>query len=72
MDKGIGVIQGVVMMQFTMIFLKLLDFVTWSWFWVLTPVWLSGILMIIGGTLLFFLTDKVVDYIKDKFNKRKK
>jgi uncharacterized membrane protein len=32
----------------TLIVLKLAGIITWSWWWVLSPVWISGILVVLG------------------------
>ena len=41
------------------IVLKLLDKVTWSWWWVLSPIWISILLVVatvvIGATILVWL-----------------
>lgn len=37
----------------TFIVLKLVGVITWSWWWVLSPMWISGILFVLGvGALL--------------------
>ena len=41
--------------------LKLTGYITWSWVWVLAPLW-AGIAFV----LLVFLITSLVDYIKDK------
>ena len=33
---------------FAFIALKLTGVITWSWFWVLSPMWISGILMVLA------------------------
>ena len=43
-DNGIGFI-GVLSILF--IALKLLDKIDWSWTWVLSPLWIAGIICII-------------------------
>lgn len=41
------------------IVLKLLDKITWSWWWVLSPIWISILLVVatvvIGATILVWL-----------------
>jgi hypothetical protein len=32
----------------TPIVLKLTGVITWSWWWVLSPIWISGILLVLG------------------------
>jgi MFS superfamily sulfate permease-like transporter len=40
----------------TFIVLKLTGVVTWAWWWVLSPVWISGILLVVAlGTVLALL-----------------
>ena len=40
----------------TLIVLKLTGVITWSWWWVLSPMWISGILLVLGvGALLIGL-----------------
>jgi hypothetical protein len=38
------------------IVLKLTGFIDWSWWWVLSPIWISMtlVLLIVGGTLAYF------------------
>ena len=35
------------LLQITFIVLKLCNVITWSWFWVLTPLWVTIILLIL-------------------------
>jgi ABC-type antimicrobial peptide transport system permease subunit len=47
---GIGFV-GVLAIVF--IVLKLLDVITWSWWWVLSPIWISwGVALIFIGAIL--------------------
>jgi 8-oxo-dGTP pyrophosphatase MutT (NUDIX family) len=32
----------------TLIVLKLTGVITWSWWWVLSPLWISGVLLVLG------------------------
>jgi hypothetical protein len=36
------------LIPFTFIVLKLTGVIAWSWWWVLSPVWISAILVVIG------------------------
>jgi hypothetical protein len=36
------------LIPFTFIVLKLTGVIAWSWWWVLSPVWISGILVVVG------------------------
>ena len=35
--------------------LKLLGFITWSWVWVLSPIWIEAILVVLLLTVLIIL-----------------
>ena len=37
------------------IVLKLLGFITWSWVWVLSPIWIEAILVVLLLTVLIIL-----------------
>jgi hypothetical protein len=39
----------------TLIVLRLTGVITWSWLWVLSPLWISGILLALGVPLLIGL-----------------
>lgn len=49
---GIGFV-GLLTIAF--IVLKLLGIITWSWVWVLSPIWIDAILVIILLVVLFFV-----------------
>ena len=52
-SSGIGFV-GVLTIAF--IVLKLLDFIDWSWWWVLSPLWIAPVfflVIILGGAALF-------------------
>jgi hypothetical protein len=38
----------------TLIVLKLTSVIGWSWWWVLSPIWIGGILLALGVCALFF------------------
>jgi len=38
------------------IFLKLTGHITWSWWWVLSPLWISFILFVIAFIIILVLT----------------
>lgn len=43
--------------------LKLTGYITWSWFWVLSPIWISIIVAVILITVLYVITkDKTKDH----------
>jgi hypothetical protein len=37
------------------IVLKLLGIINWSWLWVLSPIWISAILVVITLLIVFFV-----------------
>jgi len=41
-DDGIGFVGG---LQIAFIALKLTNIINWSWFWVLSPIWFSILLL---------------------------
>jgi hypothetical protein len=41
-----GVLSPIVVV--TLIVLKLTGVITWSWWWVLSPIWIGGILLVLG------------------------
>ena len=43
------------MLTFLFIVLKLIGTITWSWFWVLSPIWLSILLLILIFALIGIL-----------------
>ena len=51
-NGGIG-FTGLLTIAF--IVLKLLGIITWSWVWVLAPIWIDAILVIILLAVLFFV-----------------
>lgn len=55
--KGIG-FSGLLAIVF--IALKLLGVLSWSWMWVLAPLWMPLALAVIGGVLLLIVA-KVID-----------
>lgn len=54
MEKTSGL--GLPMILFLIfLILKLTDHITWSWVWVLSPIWISAGLVIFGYIFVFFL-----------------
>ena len=51
-NGGIG-FTGLLTIVF--IVLKLLGFITWSWVWVLSPIWIEAILVVLLLTVLIIL-----------------
>ncbi len=50
---GIGFVG---LLTIVFIVLKLIDKIDWSWWWVLSPIWISASIMIIVVTLVVFLS----------------
>lgn len=45
--------------------LKLADIIDWSWWWVLSPIWISGIIsMLIMGTMAIFVEKNRLRFTK--------
>ena len=65
-SSGIGFVG---LLTIVFIILKLVGQIDWSWWWVLSPLWISTILVIIGVALLFFIERKVKN---NRFKRRRK
>lgn len=54
-SQASGGIGFVGLLTIVFITLKLTDFIDWSWWWVLSPIWISLILLvlILGGVFAF-------------------
>lgn len=61
MEKESGGIGFVGVLQITFIVLKLCKVIDWSWWWVLSPIWISTAL-----TILVVLIGIIVIYVRDK------
>jgi fatty acid desaturase len=48
-DNGINIIS---VLTIVFVVLKLCGVVSWSWWWVLSPLWIWGIVLIIGFTVM--------------------
>lgn len=46
-NTNYGGISFVGLLQITFIVLKLIDKIDWSWWWVLSPMWISSIIFIL-------------------------
>lgn len=44
---GSGGIGFIGLLQIAFIVMKLMDVIGWSWFWVLSPLWISGIALLL-------------------------
>ena len=60
-SSGIGFIG---LLTITFIVLKFLKVITWSWWWVISPLWISISILIIFGIIyyIFALSTKRVKY----------
>ena len=61
MEKESGGIGFVGALQITFVVLKLCKVIDWSWWWVLSPIWISTAL-----TILVVLIGIIVIYVRDK------
>jgi membrane protein YdbS with pleckstrin-like domain len=61
MEKESGGIGFVGVLQITFVVLKLCKVIDWSWWWVLSPIWISTAL-----TILVVLIGIIVIYVRDK------
>jgi hypothetical protein len=50
--KQSGPVAAFQIAMITLIVLKLTGVITWSWWWVLSPWWISGILVVLGASAL--------------------
>ena len=46
-NTNYGGISFVGLLQITFVVLKLIDKIDWSWWWVLSPMWISSIIFIL-------------------------
>jgi hypothetical protein len=49
---GIGFVGALTLIFIT---LKLLDKITWSWWWVLSPIWIGAIIILIVFLIVFMV-----------------
>jgi len=61
MEKESGGIGFVGALQITFVVLKLCKVIDWSWWWVLSPIWIST-----APTILVVLIGIIVIYVRDK------
>lgn len=54
-STGIGFIG---MLQIAFIVLKLMNVLTWSWLWILSPMWISFVLIVLMTILLVYFFDR--------------
>ena len=61
MEKESGGIGFVGVLQITFVVLKLCKVIDWSWWWVLSPIWIStalAILVVLIGIIVIYVRDK--------------
>ena len=51
-NGGIGFI---LLLTIVFISLKLSNAINWSWFWVLSPIWISGLIVLVLSTLIILV-----------------
>ena len=63
-NSNSGGVSAPVLLLITFVVLKLTNVIDWSWWWVLSPMWISFLFIafIIGGAFLYY-------YLKNKFKK---
>ena len=52
------------------IVLKLANYITWSWLWVLSPLWISAIIVVIFLSAVFLLEKKEKQQRIEELKKR--
>lgn len=52
---GIGFVSGLTIL---FVALKLLHIINWSWWWVLSPLWITTLVVVIGIGIIFLLMAK--------------
>lgn len=57
-NNGGGGVSFVGLLQIAFIVLKLANVISWSWWWVLSPVWIVTILIVVGIVLEFYTKGK--------------
>ena len=51
-SSGVGFLG---LLTITFIILKLIGIITWSWWWVLAPLWVTPLLIIIALSIIYFI-----------------
>jgi hypothetical protein len=54
-DPEITMIQYIVLLTIVFIIQKILGVIEWSWFWVLSPIWILTIFCLIGILFIAFI-----------------
>ena len=54
-NKSAGGIGFVGLLTIAFIVLKLVGVITWSWLWVLSPLWISGLVVVLISVLFILL-----------------
>lgn len=64
-DSGSGKIGLIGLLTILFIGLKLTSFIKWSWLWVLSPLWMSFLLVLLI-TVLIILSAVLTNLIKER------
>ena len=46
MSNSVGIVSWLAILTILLIVLKAVGYITWSWIWVLAPIWMSIVLII--------------------------
>jgi len=65
-SSGVGFVG---LLTIVFIILKLIGQIDWSWWWVLSPIWISGMLIMSIVAILFFIERKIKS---SRFKRRRK
>lgn len=60
-------LASVMLLTNIFIILKLCNIITWSWWWIFAPLWIPFTIfaiIVIGGLVLFIITDVIVAHNK--------
>lgn len=57
MGKSTGFIM-IIFLTITFIILKVTKFITWSWVWVFSPIWIPALLAVIFSGIILFWVNK--------------
>lgn len=65
-QKGVGILEMLVaFLTVSFVVLKFLGYITWSWWWVLSPLWITVIIFI----LFIAVVHTIIDYKINKISK---
>lgn len=58
MEKSSGALTATGLLQVALIVLKLIGKISWSWFWVLSPTWISTVLFVVLVIIIVLICNK--------------